>query len=495
MKVNSTNQTSDLESRLNEAKMYNSMGLHADSIGVYEKILSDFPELPSHTQKKISEKIEHLKNRISDLVHLDIEKVSVDHMSIIKKTLTSHENVQSILDSASAFKELGLFEEAIDEYEKLFHLGYPPEKNILLISECLLKIYSPSKVAAQVAKVISDQRLEKEEKARINFQIGMEMEKRDRKELAVDFYRSAKEIDPENNEINTTLDSLIAGLSTGVKYDYLINQGMVTKDQLQQSIGLSMKTEKSVEFVLVEFFKIGKEDLGKCSSLFYGCPFRSYDPELPTPVELIRKMSWASLLHELWVPLSWGREGIEILVDDPEDVVKTDRIKALLKTEKINFSVGIREDIEAFIIRFFGELKHDKSSPVENMVEGSDLIPDVRKKLVEMRREERSSPTIPEFFYVEFKLGKPPEKEKSYKLNVIDYSRHGLGLLVTEKDAELLKMLNPGDRIKDITFYATWTFIQVDTTVRHITKIKNEPHKGLYIIGVESGEIIESSLA
>ena len=63
-------------------------------------------------------------------------------------------------------------------------------------------------------------------------------------------------------------------------------------------------------------------------------------------------------------------------------------------------------------------------------------------------------------------------------------------------------------RIKDITFYATWTFIQVDTTVRHIAKIKskeswprgpgfpiqNEPHKGLYIIGVESRGIIESSL-
>jgi hypothetical protein len=50
-------------------------------------------------------------------------------------------------------------------------------------------------------------------------------------------------------------------------------------------------------------------------------------------------------------------------------------------------------------------------------------------------------------------------------------------------------MLNPGDSIKDITFYATWTLIKVDATVRHISKIE----EGRYIIGVDSSEIIESS--
>ncbi|MDY6971048.1 MAG: hypothetical protein SV775_01835 [Thermodesulfobacteriota bacterium] len=474
--------------------MYDSMGLHADSIAVYERILSDFPELPSHTQKKINEDVARLKEKISDWERPEVEKVSEDHLSIIKKTLSSHENVQSILDSASAFKELGLFAEAIDEYEKLFHLGYPPEENILLICDCLFKVFSPAKVSAQVAKMISDRSLEKKERAQINFRVGREMDKRGLKELAVDFYRSAKEIDPENREINETLDSLIASLSIGSRYDYLINQGMLTRDELEQSIGLSMKTEKSVEFLLHEFFKIKKEDLGKCLSIFHGCKFRPYDPALPTPVELIKNMSWASLLHELWVPLSWGRWGIEVLIDDPQDVSKTDHIKALLKTKKIRFSVGIREDIEAFVIRFFDELKHAKPPTVDKIVEGSDLIPDVRKKLMEMRREDRTSPAIPEFYYVEFNLGESSGNEKLYKLDVIDYSRHGLGMLVTDKDAELLKMLKRGDMINDITFYATWTLIQVDAVVRHITKIKSGPHKGQHLVGVESTEMIESSI-
>jgi len=98
---------------------------------------------------------------------------------------------------------------------------------------------------------------------------------------------------------------------------------------------------------------ISKEALGKSFSLFYSCPFRAFDPEFPVPTELLRNLKKTFLLNEIWIPLSWGNDGIEVLVDDPRDLNKTDNIKALMKTSKLNISVAVREDIQEFIKLFF----------------------------------------------------------------------------------------------------------------------------------------------
>jgi hypothetical protein len=113
-------------------------------------------------------------------------------------------------------------------------------------------------------------------------------------------------------------------------------------------------------------------------------------------------------------------------------------------------------------------------------------------EIKEQRRDDRIIPKMPDFISVEFSLGDESGKGRSYELDIVDCSRHGLGLLVTEKDIELLRMLKPGDKIKDITFYATWTMIQVDAVVKHRSKIESGKHKGQYVIGVESSDIIEN---
>jgi type II secretory ATPase GspE/PulE/Tfp pilus assembly ATPase PilB-like protein len=152
---------------------------------------------------------------------------------------------------------------------------------------------------------------------------------------------------------------------------------MVTTDQLQQALAQSRKRKKSVEFVLLELFKIDKDELGKSLALYYGCKFRSYDPEVPTPVELISNLRKPFLMHELWVPMSWGKDGVEVLIDDPRDLSRTDHIKALVKSKQLNFSVAIKEDIESFIKHFFDDKRGDETSPGEEAFEDFDLMPDV----------------------------------------------------------------------------------------------------------------------
>jgi hypothetical protein len=113
-------------------------------------------------------------------------------------------------------------------------------------------------------------------------------------------------------------------------------------------------------------------------------------------------------------------------------------------------------------------------------------------QIAEKRVEERITYETPEFVSVEFRLGNNGNEDKLYELNVYDYSKHGLGLLITQKNVNLLKLMHKGDRIEDITFFASWTMIKVSGTVRHITKIDEGKYKGCYILGIESPDIIES---
>jgi type II secretory ATPase GspE/PulE/Tfp pilus assembly ATPase PilB-like protein len=254
--------------------------------------------------------------------------------------------------------------------------------------ECCLKVTPPAGVEAQIENVVGYQKLEKPEKAQIKLRLGLEMEERDHKDLAMELFKSAGEIDPSNKEIQEKLSSFVATISSGSKYDYLLAKKLVTTDQLQKALTHSKKLRKSVAYILIEKFHIKKDEVGKSLSLYYGCPFKSYSSEVPVPVELMSNLKKSFLLNELWVPLSWEKDGIEILIDDPRDLSKSDHIRTLLKTKKINFLVAIKEDIEAYIRDFFSESRIEASPSIEGMEEEFEMIPDISFEELEDEEQE-----------------------------------------------------------------------------------------------------------
>jgi hypothetical protein len=151
--------------------------------------------------------------------------------------------------------------------------------------------------------------------------------------------------------------------------------------------------------------------------------------------------------------------------------------------------VGIREDIEAYITRFF---KDAEDSPALKQGFSTGAAPGATQAR-ETRRERRFVPAIPDFVYVEFEHQGSDGKPRSYRLQVLNCSEHGIGLLVRREDFGLLDAVGPGTTISNMVFYATWTLIKAGATVRHLTRIKEGRHKGCYVMGVESQEIIESS--
>jgi type II secretory ATPase GspE/PulE/Tfp pilus assembly ATPase PilB-like protein len=365
------------------------MGLFGDSLNIYESILSIVSPQDAQVQDKIKQRIGLLKKEIADQEDTKPKGVSARDITMLKKSFTSQGNASESLDSASAFQEMGLHGEAVAEYVKIFAEDYPIEKIVPGLVESLLKMHSPSEAPKEFDKLIEELKIDKKDLARIKFAIGQELEKRDLRDQAHDLYTDASKLDASNAEIKKRLESVSATFSSGSKYDYLLRENMVTTDKLQQAFALSKKMKKSVEYVLIEHFHIDKEAIGKSFTLFYGCPFRPFDASFPVPVELLTNLKKTFLLNELWIPLSWDKEGVEILVDDPRDLNKTDNIKSLMKTGKINFSVAIREDIQEFIRLFFDQDKQMAGeSAMDDVMDDFDLLPDV-----EFEEEEEETET------------------------------------------------------------------------------------------------------
>jgi type II secretory ATPase GspE/PulE/Tfp pilus assembly ATPase PilB-like protein len=370
--------STEIESRINEAEVCRSMGLFSDSLNIYENVLSQVSPQDAEILETVKKRINILKKEIADTEDTKPKGVSAKEISMFKKTLSAQGDAPALLDSASAFKEMGLHGEAVAEYAKLFSEEYPPEKFMPDLTESLLKLHSPAKAVEELESMTKGQKLKKGKLAQIKFVLGKELEKRDHREHALDCYKEANQLNPGDVEIKKRMDSIAATFTSGSKYDYLLREKMVTTDQLQKAFALSKKMNKSVEFVLIEQFQIKKEAIGKSFSLFFGCPFKAFDPEFPVPFELLSNLKKAFLLNESWIPLSWSKEGVEVLVDDPRDLNKTDNIKGLMKTGKINVNVAIREDIEAFIKRFYSQDSGGgESLSVDDALEDFDLMPDV----------------------------------------------------------------------------------------------------------------------
>lgn len=140
------------------------------------------------------------------------------------------------------------------------------------------------------------------------------------------------------------------------RFGYLTDKGLLTQEELESTIIKARQAGKDVEQILMKGFKISKEDIGEGLGQFYNCRFLSIEENPPIPGDLLHNLKKVYLRSNLWVPLSKDQDGtIIILIDDPHYLSKRDMIQTLLKTDQIEYCVGLKEDILKLIDYFFAE--------------------------------------------------------------------------------------------------------------------------------------------
>jgi type II secretory ATPase GspE/PulE/Tfp pilus assembly ATPase PilB-like protein len=370
----------NVQKKIHEADTYFSMGMLQEALNLYEGILRAEPALEKAQGELLRNRTQELRMALENEEEVDRPRLTSRDLSIVQATLPEGNSIPDLVDSALALSELGLHQEAAQKLEaalasKQTHPAHPPADILARLLTLKLETEQPEAVLEEADQRLQGLDVDARGRATVLYRTGIALEKKGQSGQALEQYKTASTLDPEAAYIRDRLQKIQARLSGDSKFGYLLQQNRVTPESLQKALTLSKKTGASVETVLIQHFKVDKPEVGKSLSLFYGCPFRAFDLDLPVPVELIGKLKKAFLVHYSWVPLSWGKEGVEVLIDDPKDLRKTDHIKALLATGKIRFSVGIKEDIHQFIEHFFAP--HREEELVNTLDNLDTIIPDV----------------------------------------------------------------------------------------------------------------------
>jgi type II secretory ATPase GspE/PulE/Tfp pilus assembly ATPase PilB-like protein len=152
------------------------------------------------------------------------------------------------------------------------------------------------------------------------------------------------------------------------RFDYLINNSIITDKELEQAIKIARDQKISVESVLMNEFEIRKEDVGNSLAEFYNCQYVPFDNTHPIPTDLLAKLKHLYLKSNLWVPLMREDGKVKILIDNPQRLDKVDTVKSLIPAETYEFAVGLREDILQFLDYFYGTPQQTEGTSIDEIL-------------------------------------------------------------------------------------------------------------------------------
>ncbi len=160
------------------------------------------------------------------------------------------------------------------------------------------------------------------------------------------------------------------------KFDYLVENGFLTQKELDKAVWDARNTRKDIQSILVQNYKVSKEELGKALSEYYRVPLIQYNERVPIPGDLLTGLRIPFLKRNCWVPIKRDDEKIVIAIDNPFHLQKIDTIKLMFSGQQLGFHVALREDILLFINLFFqGESEQRDIDEIlgELAIEGEEI--------------------------------------------------------------------------------------------------------------------------
>ncbi len=363
-----TDSTSQgITKKINEAEAYYKHGLFNEAMQIFEGLL-EVDDITSETSEFIVGRIKEVQKDIEEVEKIDQQILSTQQASQLADTWKGKGSVAEIMDSAEAFEDLGLHDEAASEFGKLMAMDCDFDEFSSKFINFIFSRYPHSSIYSQLEKIFNAHKVSDARKAEVLFCIGENFEQKNNKNLALEYFEKVKNLDSSYSGLDEKISSHTKEKKYNSKYDYLIEQELVTSDELKEARQLSKEEGQSVEFILMTKMRIQKEDIGKSLSLFFNVPFKAFTPGLELPVALVKNLKMNFLVQNMWVPVDWDIDkGIDVVIDDPQNLMKTDQISNLLGAKKINYFVAFPEDIKAFIKAFYAKDEDEDNRAFENL--------------------------------------------------------------------------------------------------------------------------------
>lgn len=180
------------------------------------------------------------------------------------------------------------------------------------------------------------------------------------------------------------------------KFSYLINNGILTPEELESCMIKARKSSMDLETLLLNEQGVKRADFGKSLENYYGIPYFGYSDTTLLPQRYFDGLNKNYLMKNHWVPIQSDDKLVVVLIDDPSKMDKVRNIKMTFPRREIQFKVGLKADIRDYLLGTPAEdddheeeVHHSDTENVSALLES--LISEQDATIVEDEDEEESA--------------------------------------------------------------------------------------------------------
>ncbi|MBC8284295.1 MAG: GspE/PulE family protein [Nitrospinae bacterium] len=137
--------------------------------------------------------------------------------------------------------------------------------------------------------------------------------------------------------------------SRPTKFSFLIQNGIITDEELTQATAKARKNQIDAETVLLLDFKLQRNDLGKSFEAFYSLPYFGYSDTVILPAEILTGLNRNFLTKNYWIPIQKEGDKVTILINDPLNPDRNQNIRQIFPKKEIEYKIGLKIDIIDFL--------------------------------------------------------------------------------------------------------------------------------------------------
>ncbi|MES2280326.1 MAG: ATPase, T2SS/T4P/T4SS family [Pseudomonadota bacterium] len=160
------------------------------------------------------------------------------------------------------------------------------------------------------------------------------------------------------------------------KYDGLVNEGVMSQEELSNCIQKARDEARSVEHLLMADFHIRPAQIGPSLAKFFGVPYEAFNAGRIRSEMLHGPLKREFIEQQGWIPLEEAPEGLLIMCVDPE-AVRGARVvpQVFPRITKFAYRVTTQTEFEETLSQLFGagneggsidQLLADMDSPLDN---------------------------------------------------------------------------------------------------------------------------------
>ncbi len=158
------------------------------------------------------------------------------------------------------------------------------------------------------------------------------------------------------------------------KWDALIDGGAISEVDLDKATKEAFVAKTDLARWLIEKIGIPRQQVERSLAMYYDVEFFRFTGKEMIPEDLRRKVKVDYLKQICAAPVERRAGSIVVVIDDPQDLGRADALRAIEYGLRIEYMVGLRDEILAFIEHSYG-LREDVGKILKEMSDESNERP------------------------------------------------------------------------------------------------------------------------